>query len=158
MRTLQKGKLMGTPTPLYPGAPSPELVDEWLSRAFNAGDVDAAAAMYHPEASVVRLERVHRDTSVARGGEGIQEVMAGYIDLKPHMDVVVHHCTTAGDLALVRSQWRITGETADGEPIELHHHGMEVMRMLPNGEWVFYIDHPYGADADWAVDRPPAQQ
>ena len=38
------------------GAPSPELVDLWLARAFNAHDVEAAAAMYHPEASVVRLE------------------------------------------------------------------------------------------------------
>jgi hypothetical protein len=32
---------------------------------------------------------------------------------------------------------------------------MEVMRRLPNGEWVFFIDHPWGADSCWAVDRPP---
>ena len=74
------------------GAPSPELVDLWLARAFNARDVEAAAAMYHPDASVVRLEQVH---------------------------------------------------------------GMEVMRRLPNGEWVFFIDHPWGADPSWAVARPP---
>ena len=43
----------------------------------------------------------------------------------------------------------------DGKPIEIHHHGMEVMRRLPNGEWVFFIDHPWGADSSWAVDRPP---
>jgi hypothetical protein len=55
------------------GAPSPELVDEWLGRAFNAGDVHAAAAMYHPDASVVRLEQVHWDTGAARGGDGIRE-------------------------------------------------------------------------------------
>ena len=30
------------------GAPAPELVDLWLARAFNAHDVEAAAAMYHP--------------------------------------------------------------------------------------------------------------
>jgi ketosteroid isomerase-like protein len=41
------------------GAPAPELVDLWLARAFNAQDVEAAAAMYHPDASVVRLEQVH---------------------------------------------------------------------------------------------------
>jgi hypothetical protein len=39
------------------GAPSPELVDLWLARAFNARDVEATAAMYHPDASVVRLEK-----------------------------------------------------------------------------------------------------
>jgi ketosteroid isomerase-like protein len=40
------------------GAPSPELVDLWLARAFNAHDVEAAAAMYHPDATVVRLDQV----------------------------------------------------------------------------------------------------
>lgn len=34
------------------GAPSPELVDLWLARAFNTRDIEAAAAMYHTEASV----------------------------------------------------------------------------------------------------------
>jgi copper oxidase (laccase) domain-containing protein len=71
------------------GAPSPELVDLWLARAFNAHDVEAAAAMYHP--SVVRLEQVHGSTIVARGADDIRATMAGYIGLKPNMDVVVHH-------------------------------------------------------------------
>ena len=117
------------------GAPSPELVDLWLARAFNAHDVEAAAAMYHPEASVVRLEQVHGSTIVARGADDIRATMAGYIGLKPHMDVVVHHTTVSGDFALCRSQWRITGTDKDGEPIEVHHHAMEVMRRLPNGRW-----------------------
>ena len=128
------------------GAPSPELVDLWLARAFNAHDVEAAAAMHHPEASVVRLEQVHGSTIAARGADDIRATMAGYIGLKPHMDVVVHHTTVSGDFALCRSQWRITGTDQDGKPIEVHHHGMEVMRRLPNGEWVFFIDHPWGAD------------
>jgi hypothetical protein len=51
------------------GAPAPELVDLWLARAFNAQDVEAAAAMYHPDASVVRLEQVHGSTIVARGAD-----------------------------------------------------------------------------------------
>jgi hypothetical protein len=41
------------------GAPSPELCNLWLARAFNAQDVKAAAAMYHPEASIVQVDEVH---------------------------------------------------------------------------------------------------
>jgi hypothetical protein len=41
------------------GAPKPELVDLSLAKTFNAQDVEAAAAMYHPDASVVRLDQVH---------------------------------------------------------------------------------------------------
>jgi hypothetical protein len=35
-----------------------------------AQDVDAAAAMYHPEATVVRVEQVHGSDNVARAAEG----------------------------------------------------------------------------------------
>ncbi|NJK52190.1 MAG: nuclear transport factor 2 family protein [Leptolyngbyaceae cyanobacterium SU_3_3] len=80
------------------GAPSPKLVDLWLAKAFNTQDIEAAAAMYHPEASVVCLEQVHGSDIVARGADAIRETMAGYIELKPHMDVVVHHTTVSGDL------------------------------------------------------------
>src|SRR5262245_58097704 len=114
--------------------------------------------MYHPEATVVRVEQVHGEASVAHGSRAIREVMAGYIGLKPHMDVIVHHTTVNGDLALCRSQWRSTGTDGNGDPIEVDHHGMEVMRRVANGEWVFFIDHPWGADSVWGVDTPPATQ
>ena len=62
--------------------------------------------------------------------------------------------TVAGEFALCRSQWRITGTDRHGNPLEVHHHGMELMRRLKNGEWGFYIDHPWGADASWVTVRP----
>ena len=49
------------------GAPSPELCNLWLARAFNAQDVEAAAAMYHPDASIVQVDEVHGGTRTARG-------------------------------------------------------------------------------------------
>ena len=137
------------------GAPSPELCNLWLARAFNARDVEAAAAMYHPDASIVQVDDVHGGVSIARGADGIRATMAAYIGLKPHMDVVTHHTTVAGDFALTRSQWLITGAAADGQPVEVHHHGMEVHRRLPDGTWVFFLAHPSGADPSWAVAAPP---
>jgi ketosteroid isomerase-like protein len=137
------------------GAPSPDLSNLWLARAFNAHDVEAAAALYHPEASIVQVDDVHGGTMVSRGADGIRATMAAYIDMKPHMDVVTHHVTVSGDFAMTRSQWRITGQDRDGKAIEVHHHGMEVHRRGADGTWYFFIDHPFGADASWAVDRPP---
>jgi hypothetical protein len=75
------------------GAPSPELCNLWLARAFNAQDVEATAAM--------------------------------------------------------------KGTDQDGKPKGMHHHGMEVHRRLPDGSWVFFMDHPFGADPEWAVKAPP---
>jgi len=137
------------------GAPSPELCNLWLARAFNAQDVEAAAAMYHPEASIVQVDEVHGGTKVTRGADGIRKTMAAYIGLKPHMDVITHHTTLAGDFAMTRSQWLIKGVDKSGRPTVVHHHGMEVHRQLPDGTWVFFLDHPFGADPGWAVDAPP---
>jgi len=137
------------------GAPSPELCNLWLARAFNAQDVDSAAAMYHPEASIVQIDEVHGGSKVAHGADSIRKTMAAYIGLKPHMDVVTHHTTVAGDFAMTRSQWLIRGTDQDGKPTVAHHHGMEVHRRLPDGTWVFFMDHPSGADPGWAVDVPP---
>src|SRR5262245_58782044 len=137
------------------GAPSPELCNLWLARAFNANDVDAAVAMYHPDASIVQVDQVHGGTRIARGADGIRETMAAYIGLKPHMDVVTHHTTISGDFAMTRSQWLIRGTAKDGSTTTVHHHGMEVHRKLPDGTWAFFIDHPFGADSSWAVAAPP---
>jgi ketosteroid isomerase-like protein len=138
------------------GAPSPELCGLWLARAFNAQDVEAAAALYHPDATIVQVDRVHATPRTARGAAGIRETMAAYVGLRPHMDVVTHHTTIAGDFAMTRSQWLIRGTDASGKPTVVHHHGMEVHRRLPDGTWAFLIDHPFGADPSWAVDAPPA--
>ena len=57
------------------GAPSPELCNLWLARAFNAQHVDAAAPMYHPDASIVQVDDVHGGTSVARGSDAIRKTL-----------------------------------------------------------------------------------
>lgn len=137
------------------GAPTPQLCNLWLARAFNAQDVEAAAAMYHPDAAIVRVNDVHGEAEIARGARGIRETMAAYIGMQPHMDVVTHHTTVAGDFAMTRSQWLITGVDQHGRHTEVHHHGMEVHRRLDDGTWVFFMDHPFGADPSWAVERPP---
>jgi ketosteroid isomerase-like protein len=137
------------------GAPSPELCNLWLARAFNAKDVEAVTAMYHPDSSIVEVDQVHGSATVAHGADGIRKTMTAYIDMNPHMDVVTHHTTTAGDFAMTRSQWLIRGRDKNGNSTEVHHHGMEVHRKLPDGTWVFFIDHPSGADPDWAVKAPP---
>ncbi|TAI65763.1 hypothetical protein CWO89_11645 [Bradyrhizobium sp. Leo170] len=111
--------------------------------------------MYHPEVSIVQVDQVHGGTTIARGAEAIRQTMAAYIGLNPHMDVITHHTTVAGDFAMTRSQWLIRGVGKDGRAINVHHHGMEVHRGLPDGAWAFFIDHPFGVDPSWAIPAPP---
>ena len=56
---------------------------------------------------------------------------------------------------LPRSPRLITGQDKNGKRIEVHHHGMEVHRKGADGTWYFFMDHPFGADPHWAIERPP---
>jgi hypothetical protein len=114
--------------PLH-GFTKPELSNLWLARAFNAQDIEAAAALYHPEASIVQIDQVHGGTSIARGADAIRETMVAYIDFKPHMDVVTHHTTIAGDFAMTRSQ---------------AHHGLRQRRQTDRGSPPWHGGAPEG--------------
>jgi ketosteroid isomerase-like protein len=131
-------------------ATKPEDVDYELARAFNRRDLEACCALYEDEASVVRLRR--DGGTVAKGSEGIREVMAGYVGLNPRMDIFVHNVTQSGDIALLRSQWLISGTDRAGKPTVLAHNGMEVVRRQRDGAWKFVIDHPFAADPYWEID------
>jgi hypothetical protein len=96
------------------GAPSPELVDLWLAKAFNAHDVEAAAATYHTDASVVRLDQVHGSAMRHCVGAGIRETMAGYIGLKPHMELSAE---PLGRRVAVVTHPLVHGEAASTETI-----------------------------------------
>lgn len=131
-------------------AKRPEDVDYELARAFNRGDLEGCCALYEDGASVVRLSQ--EGGTIAKGSDGIREVMAGYVGLNPRMDIKVHHVTEAGEIALLRSQWLINGTGKDGKPIVPAHNGIEVVRRQADGSWKFLIDHPFGADTVWQID------
>ena len=62
------------------------------------------------------------------------------------MDVVAHHVTQLGDFAMTRSQWLITGKDTGGNPVEVHHHRMEVHRRGADGTLDFLPGQPLGAN------------
>jgi hypothetical protein len=96
------------------GVPSPECIDLWLERAFNAHDVEAAAAMYHPDASVGRLEQMHGSDAVVRGAAGSRETLAGDIGLKPHMELTTE---PLGHWVAVVTHQLVRGEAASPAPM-----------------------------------------
>jgi hypothetical protein len=70
--------------------------------------------MYHPDASIVRLDQVHGTDAVARGAAGIRETMAGYIGLKRHMELTAE---PLGRRVAVVTHQLVRGEAANTEPI-----------------------------------------
>jgi len=121
-------------------ARKPEECDTLLAEALNRGDLETAVALYEPNASFVQ-----EPGKVVTGHAAIRGVMQGFLAVKPKLTIQVN-ATQSGDLALLRSQWSLSGTGPDGKPMQMSGNGTEVVRRQADGTWLFVIDNPAGAD------------
>jgi uncharacterized protein (TIGR02246 family) len=121
-------------------ARKPEECDTLLAEAVNRGDLEAAVALYEPNASFVQ-----EPGKVVTGHAAIREVMQGFLAVKPKLTIEVN-ATQSGDIALLRSKWSLSGTGPDGKPMQMGGNGTEVVRRQADGTWLFVIDNPAGAD------------
>lgn len=120
----------------------PEECDLLLVEALNNGDLEAALALYEPNASFV-LDSGQIITGVA----AIREVMQGFLALKPEFTMEVKAVQNGDEnIALLRGKWRLSGTGPDGKPMTMSGNSTEVVRRQPDGTWRFIIDNPRGAD------------
>jgi uncharacterized protein (TIGR02246 family) len=103
--------------------------------AFNAGDADALAALYQPDAIMATP-----DGTFVSGVDAIRDQWAGFIALGGRITMVTRHAAEVGDIALLSNDWQFV---ADG--MDFSSRTSEVARRQPDGTWKYVIDHPYGA-------------
>lgn len=124
---------------------TPEDVDFALVQAFHDGDLDAAIELHEPDCVTWALP--HEGARLLEGRDAIRAGFEnGLFRIKGKMSLIVRHITRAGDLALMRSSWRVVGKTEDGMDVEIGHSGIEVVRQQADGSWKFAIDHPWGCN------------
>ena len=121
-------------------AKNPADVNHQVTAAINAGDIDAAVAMYEPGATFVA-----EPGKPVIGTAAIREVMTGFMAMKPTMTMEVPIVVESGDTALLHSRWTLKGTAPDGSPVEMEMQGTEVVRRQANGNWLFVIDNPFSA-------------
>jgi ketosteroid isomerase-like protein len=123
-------------------ARKPEECDLLLIEAMHRGDLDAAVALYEPNATFV-LD----SGEVITGQAAIREVARSYIALKPKFTQEVKALLSGdGDLALTSSTWSVTGIDAEDKPFTGRGKSMEVVRRQADGTWRFVIDNPHGGE------------
>jgi uncharacterized protein (TIGR02246 family) len=117
----------------------PEQVIELFAASLNGGDVDAAIALYEPEAAFAPQpgERV-------TGLEAIRDALQQFAALKPQLRGEITGVLTAGNVALVHNRWQLEGMQPDGTPVEMRGHSTDVLRRDPaDGRWRILIDDPW---------------
>jgi uncharacterized protein (TIGR02246 family) len=122
-------------------ARTPEELPLLFAEAFSAHDLDAALALYEPEATLIALPG-----QVVTGTEAIREALGASLALEPKFDLEFNKAFEAGDLALLFSDWTLSTTDPDGNAIELAGRTTDVARRQPDGNWLFVIDDPYGSE------------
>ncbi len=118
-------------------ANSPEELDQLFEEALNAGDLDALAALYEPEAVFVS-----EPGQTVSGTAAIREVLNAFVSMKPTITVEAQTLGQLDNIALTSAQWKMTGTGPDGQPVEMRGHSTEVCRLQADGTWLFIIDDP----------------
>jgi uncharacterized protein (TIGR02246 family) len=120
----------------------PEDAHRLFLEAFNSGDADALAELYEPDAVICNAKG-----EVRNGQAAIREAFKKFLASKPKITLQTRFALCMGDIALLRSDWEITGTDPSGRPVEpSRHSSTEVVRRQPDGTWRYVIDHPFGAD------------
>jgi len=123
-------------------ANKPEECDLLLFEVIDTGDIDAALALYEPEAVFV-VAPGH----VVTGHAAIREVLQGMMaaNATGKLDAVTAVPSADGSVAFTRAKGTTTGPGPDGKPVTTHFHSIEVVRKQTDGTWRIVIDDPSGA-------------
>lgn len=129
----------------------PEDAHRLFAQYFNSGDIDGLLSLYASDAILMS-----NDGQPVKGHAAIREGLGDFLASKPQIKLTTTYAITAGDIALLRCEWVITGTAPDGSPIRDAHSSTEVLRRQPDGTWLYAVDHPFGSDSADASALSPA--
>lgn len=109
--------------------------------AFNSGDIEALLALYTIDARLVS-----DSGRVAIGHDAIREELVGLFAIKGRMTVQTLSAVQAGDIAMLRAEWRLDGLGPDDQPVAVSGKTSEVVLRQPDGQWLYLIDNPHGSE------------
>lgn len=85
---------------------------------------------------------VPRPGTVATGKAAIRAALRDVLALNPTLIVNPMEVHVVGDVALVRSEWKLSGTAPDGAAVAETGTSSVVMRRQNDGNWRFVIDRP----------------
>ncbi len=87
---------------------------------------------------------MHADGSTVIGKAAIRTAMEGFFALGGELSLVTRYAMRSGDVALLSNNWSLNGTGADGQPIDASGCTTEIVRLQPDGRWLYVVYHPWG--------------
>lgn len=125
---------------MYPETPE-EVHHLWVE-AFNGGNLDDLVALYESGAALVP-----QPGQIVSGATAVREALAGFLTMRPKIDLQLRKVIRAGEIAQIISSWTISGTGPNGSPVTFNGVTTDVVRRQADGRWLVVIDNPYGTAA-----------
>ena len=110
-----------------------------LIDALNKGNLEAALALYEPQATMVA-----EPGKLVTGKAALRQALEGFVALRPTVRSAKQAVVEAGDLAQYCGEWTLTGTDPTGKPVNMSGKSSDVLRKQANGTWKIVVDNPWG--------------
>ncbi|MBI1768082.1 MAG: DUF4440 domain-containing protein [Bacteroidetes bacterium] len=110
-----------------------------LAAAYNTGDLTTVMSIYDGSGIIVA-----DPANPVCGKEKFETAVKGILAIKGKMEIKTVYCLQVGDVAVGRSEWRITDEGQTKVAAK----GIELLKRQSDGTWRVLIDHAFGAEGN----------
>ena len=107
-----------------------------VAEGINTGDLDSLMTLYEADACFAS-----QPGQLAKSPESVRQSLRSFIDLKGKLDLKVKRVLQASDLALVTTEWSLSGTGPDSNPVNMAAKPADVLRHHADGTWRFVIDN-----------------
>jgi uncharacterized protein (TIGR02246 family) len=121
------------------GSSKPEDWPSQFTQHLDSGDLEAILALYEPEAHFVP-----RSGETIVGRDRIRDVLAALIRSGTKLRGRVIHAVTAGDIAVLYTDFEGTTTDPSGDTVDVRSKAIEVLHRQPDGTWKLLIGDPNG--------------
>jgi len=111
-----------------------------LTQALNRGDIEAALALYEPNAVLVA-----QPGHIARGSTELRLALGRFIELKPTLRSEAQNIVEVDDIALYIGRWTLQGTDPSGRIVAMGGESSDILRRQRDGRWLIALDNPWGA-------------
>ncbi len=120
-------------------ARNPQDLGDLLFQAIENQDLDLVMSLYEPEATFIP----EPGQSVS-GTDALTEVLGTFTSMGLSGEIETKFISQSGDIALMSSDWSLSGKDPEGNDLSFQGISFEVARQQEDGTWKYVIDNPWG--------------
>lgn len=126
----------------FESAYTPEAIASVVEARFKSRDVAVALELFHPDSVLIDATG-----TMHRGLDSIGNELKKFFSIDVPMQTTQRELIVTGNTALLISDWRFDGVSADGTIIKMQGTAADVMQRREDGIWRYIIDNPFGTQS-----------